>query len=314
MYIAVENFPELVPSSFPKSKIIHLHFSGKTINDAIYFSKILRKYNIDLLHSWDYKSNLVEALSCHLAGIKYLFTKKNNAWSRRWYLKGLLAHHIAYDNPEMKNRFFKSWFISRKISFIPHGVDLNVFKPQEPKISVKFKICSIGNITSNKNQADIIKALHQLPDDVVLELYGRADKLYKVELNKLIDKLDLNQRVHFKGFVENSDVPKVLSEQDLFVLSSKQEGLPVSILEALACGVPVLSSDSGGGTIYILQANRGGYVYKSLDDLIEKIRVLKDDSQLYKRLSKSAIENVNSRFSKQLEISAYKDLYLKLLN
>jgi len=313
VFIAVEKFPELIPADIPFSNQIHIQNTGKLGQDLRQFSKVLKAYRIDICHSWDYKSNFIEPIACRLNGVKYIYTKKNNAWSKRWLLKSIMAHHIAYDNPEMKSRFFDAFYLKSKVSFVPHGVDLNKFKLNENQPKNAFNLCCIGNIVANKNQAQIIEALSHLPNDIQLNLYGNEDETYKDELVHLIEKNHLQDRVFFKGFVENEDIPDVLSQQHIFVLASKREGLPVSILEALACGVPVLSSNSGGGAAYILESGKGGFIFKSTKDLVEKLKLLSKDEDLYKKLRQDAVENAETRFPLRNEISAYKKLYLKLM-
>ncbi|GAB4164334.1 MAG: hypothetical protein Tsb0033_25580 [Winogradskyella sp.] len=313
VFIAVESFPELIPADIPISNQIHIQYIGKLGQDVRQFSKVLKVHRIDICHSWDYKSDFIEPIACRLNGVKYLYTKKNNAWSKRWLLKSILANYIVYDNPEMKSRFFDAFYLKSKITFIPHGVDLNKFKLKENQPKNVFNLCCIGNIVVNKNQAQIIEALSDLPKHIHLNLYGKEDEAYKDQLVHLIEKHHLQDRVFFKGFVKNEDIPDVLSQQHIFVLASKQEGLPVSILEALACGVPVLSSNSGGGAAYILEYGKGGFIFKSTNDLAENIKLLSKDEDLYKNLRQDAVENTKSRFSLKNEISAYKNLYLKLV-
>lgn len=313
VFLAVEKFPEHIPDDIPALNQIHIQYTGKLLKDVTRFSKILKIHSIDICHSWDYKSTSVEVLACRLTGVKYLYTKKNNAWSKRWLLKSMLASHIAYDNPEMKPRFFNANYLKSKITFIPHGVDLNKFGVEENQTDDVFNLCCIGNIVANKNQKQIIEALVNLPNNVHLNLYGKEDEAYKDQLVHFIEENHLQKRVSFKGFVRNDDIPQVLSQQHVFVLASMQEGLPVSILEALACGVPVLSSNSGGGAKYILKVDKGGFIFNSTKELVEKIEMLLNDKELYSKLKQEAIENVNSRFSLIKEIDAYKKLYLKLV-
>jgi glycosyltransferase involved in cell wall biosynthesis len=314
IYVAVENHPELIPPIVPKNNRLHLKYSDKTLKDMTYLSKILKQYEIDILHSWDYKSNIVEALACRLSNKKYVFTKKNNSWSKKWHIKSMLANYIAYDNPDMATRFFKPKYLKNKAKFIPHGVDINKFAPEKKIPKQLFNLCCIGNIVENKNQEVILNALEKLPNNIHLNLYGREDKNYRQKLNSIINAYNLQERVHFNGYVNNKDIPAVLNQQDVFVLASKQEGLPVSILEALSCGVPVLSSDSGGGAAYILKDENGGLIFTSIEELVKQVKLLENNSKLYNAYSKKAVLNVRERFSLQKEINAYKDLYLMMCN
>ena len=269
-YVCIEKFPETVPDDIPDERRLVFKWTANKAMNVFNFRSLLKTHKIDIVHSWDYKSNYLEALACRMAGVKYIYTKKNNAWSKKWLLKSWLSNHIAYDNPEMKLRFFNSSVLRKKISFIPHGVDTSVFKPLQKASAETFNMGCIGNINPNKNQLAIIKALNKLPKDVKLHLYGNEDEEYRILLDDYIIKNTLEGRVHFHGYIENSNIPDVLNNLDLFILSSFNEGLPVSILEAMACGVPVLSSDSGGGARYLLDTE---YIFSlgNPDGLIQKI-------------------------------------------
>lgn len=317
VYIGVEKYPELIPDVVPHENKIHFAREGKLINDIHNFARLVKQYKIEIIHSWDYKSQFVEVLGSRWAGAKYLYTKKNAAWSNRWFLKSVLSSHIAYDNPAMEQAFFSSILLKNKISFIPHGVDTKLFRPLDSSKSSnnsKFNMCCIGNIGENKNQLFLIKALRNLPPDIHLNLYGRVETVYLKKLEKHIVELDLEKRVHFKGFVKNHELPQVLNEQDLFVLASKKEGLPVSILEALACGTPVLTSNSGGGTRYIFKENKGGVVF-NLNDLAtftEPLLLWKNNQEKYKIQSKGARTLVLKKFDITREVEKYKNLYENL--
>ena len=314
VFIAVENHLELVPNIIPVSNKFIYNLTGQKWKDAFGFRRLLKKHKIDLVHSWDYKSLDVEVLGSRLAGVKYLFTKKNAAWSKRWFLKSLLASHIAYDNPFMKKNFFSHKLLKNKITFIPHGVNTKVFFPMElaKEESSNFNICCIGNINNNKNQGFIVDALKDLPVKIHLNLYGKVDPSYMEKLDIKITNSGLKDRVHFKGFVENINLPKVLNEHDIFILASVREGLPVSILEALACGLPVLSSDSGGGARYIFKENLTDSVFELSNPKNFKALVLKlyNNKDYYTLKSRESLSIVRERFQLEREVEQYEKLYL----
>lgn len=315
-YIGVERKPELIPNVVPLNRRLLMPHKEGWLKSTAEYRLLLVKHNIDLVHSWDYKSSSSEALACRLAGVKYLYTKKNNSWSKKWFLKSLLAHHIAYDNPVMKDTFFKSSLLKSKISFIPHGIDTSLFYSRPKQDKSTFDLCSIGNINSNKNQGFIVEALKSLPEHVHLFLYGKQEPEYTSLLKKTIYKNGLENRVHFIGFVENEMIPEVLNRHHVFVLASKNEGLPLSILEALACGLPVLSSDSGGGSSYLLEKTDGGKLFsiENTKEFISQVLGLMEDSKSYIEISEKAHKNALLYFNLQKEIDSYKALYLKLAN
>ncbi|MBN2478038.1 glycosyltransferase family 4 protein [Candidatus Micrarchaeota archaeon] len=314
LYVGIENLPEYFPEEIPASQRIFFKRSGKKISDIRTLRNILRKNRIDLVHSWDHKSDFTEAVACRLANVKYLYTKKNNAWSKRWKLKSFLSDHIAYDNPEMKNRFFNSFLFRGKITFIPHGVDPDIFVPSLTLRSGKipFNLCCVGNIVPNKNQLFLVESLLRLPEYIQLHLAGRADAKYLENLKKFVQEKALEKRVHFHSFIGNNSLPEFFKDKDVFVLASYNEGLPVSVLEAMACGLPVISSCSGGGTAFILKDGKGGYLFGDREDFLQQVLKLRQE-EVYEEKSRQAVENVRQNFKLKDEIRSYEVLYKKLI-
>lgn len=312
-YIVVENYPEKIPQTIPKEKRLVFKFTHEKKKDIFNLSRFLKLHKIDIVHSWDYKSNYMEALGARLAKVKYLFTKKNNAWNKSWKLKSMLAHHIAYDNPEMKNRFFNSLLFKHKITFIPHGIQVSNFTNVAKIPHETFNLVCVGNINVNKNQLSIIKGLKNLPKNVVLHLYGNEDSIYRKILDDFIKANNLFDRVFFNGFTLNSKLPQVFAKMDLFVLASKNEGLPVSILEAMASGLLVISSDSGGGARYLLDDSMIFNIEKP-DDLVKKIRyILNMDSLSREKITTGNIQRIFENFTIKKEVESYEKLYKFLL-
>lgn len=312
-YVCVESYPELIPEEIPIDRQLTFQYSNHIKQDMRRFRKKLKAHAIDMVHSWDYKSNYREPLGCRFAGVKYLYTKKNNAWSKRWMLKSILSNHIIHNNPEMKKRFFNSLLFYNKTTFIPHGVDTSVFKFFPRRYQNTFNLGCIANINSNKNQLLLVKALKMLPENVELHLYGNENKEYRMTINNYIERHNLGNRVHFHGFIDNKYIPKVLSTFNLFILPSFNEGLPVSILEALACEVPVLSADSGGGARFLLKQE---YIFstQNKEELISKILKiysLKEDER--RTIATKSLQYSMENHTLQTEIFAHEKLYEKLI-
>lgn len=312
-FVCVEKRGEKFPEEIPLDRRLYFEWKGSAVTSILTFNRFLRKNGIDVIHSWDYKSNFLESLAATIAKRPYVYTKKNNTWSRRWKLKSLFSTHIVYDNPEMKKKFFDFFLFRRKVSFIPHGINTDVFKPIDKMITNTYNLGCIGNIGENKNQLFIIKCLKDLPGDVVLHLYGKADKNYRATIEEYLTLHQLNERVIFHGFIPNDKLPEVFRQLDLCILASQQEGMPVSILEALACGIPVLASDSGGGAKFILEKG-GGYIFSlgSTEQLIKYISQLYGNPQKLKALSLEGRRNILRHFLLEKEIASYEKIYKKL--
>lgn len=100
----------------------------------------------------------------------------------------------------------------------------------------------VARFTHFKDHGLLLRAFASVPGDVRLVLIGDGGTLPGAQ--RLAEQLGIRSRVEFTG--ARSDVPELLAQTDLFVLASKQETLPISILEAMRAGLPVIASDVGG--------------------------------------------------------------------
>jgi len=114
----------------------------------------------------------------------------------------------------------------------------------------KYRIVNLGALSEQKNQALLIKAFSLIVDKLDIELVILGDGPLKSELEELISKLKLNNKVFMPGFI--TDPSQWYKQSDLFVLSSIYEGLPMVLLEALTFGLPIVSSDCKSGPREIL--------------------------------------------------------------
>ena len=312
-YVLVEKFPDHFPSVIPEQERLYLDVPSGKRAYIFALSSLLKEKGVDIVHSWDYKSNSIEALACRKARVKYIYTKKNNAWSKRWFAKSVLASHIVYNNPEMKERFFSGNLLKKKISFIPHGVNVSLFSPLGTPPERPVIIGCIGVVGPNKNQLQILQALTQLPQSFHLHLYGKTDPNYKELLDQFIAAHGLRERVSFCGYIENHGIPQVMASFHVLVLASIHEGLPLCIIEAMACEVPVLSSNSGGGARYLLEEGKGGYVYYSTEELVAFLLKVQDP-EWRSALGKKGRVRIQENFTIEKEVFAYQELYKRLVN
>ncbi|WP_455138439.1 glycosyltransferase [Thermophilibacter sp.] len=105
-----------------------------------------------------------------------------------------------------------------------------------------FAVLTIGDLNDNKNHRVLVEALAKLPSRVKLLIAG--DGPLRGELSALATRLGVSDRVRLLGF--RRDVAALLNACDLFCLPSRREGLPVSLIEAMATGTPVLASNARG--------------------------------------------------------------------
>jgi len=153
----------------------------------------------------------------------------------------------------------KKKFHAKKTYYLPGiGIDLEKFhvgnaediekKRQELGLHPKdIFLLSVGELSDRKNHVVVIEAMKHLVQNYPQLKYficGQGEK--KQELQQLIRKYHLEDHVKLLGF--RTDVAELCQAADVFVFPSKQEGLPVALMEAMACGVPVVCSRIRGNT------------------------------------------------------------------
>lgn len=190
----------------------------------------------------------------------------------------------------------------RKISTISSGRD-NLLKELNLSDNVKIML-SVGELINRKNHCEIIKCLTSLPENIHYVICGRG-KLYD-QLTSLIDSLGLHNRVHLLGF--RNDVISIIKSCDIFIFPSKQEGLPVAIMEAMACGVPVICSDIRGNSD-LIKSGINGYICKTniSQEYIELIYKLLNNKKLM-----SDCVSVNHNIMKQYDINNIKKILMQI--
>lgn len=120
---------------------------------------------------------------------------------------------------------------------------------------------SVGEINENKNHRAIIEAMHLLDDgDIKYFIAGQGE--LREELQKLVERYGLGGQVSFLGY--RADIPDLLKAADIFCFPSKREGLGLAAIEAMACGLPLLTSNVHGINDYSVDGVTG-YAYSPND-------------------------------------------------
>ena len=209
---------------------------------------------------------------------------------------------IAVD--ETTKQFYERLYpwLKTKIKVIPTGIDLNKFKPMNKEemrrkygFDTKDKIIIyVGRLEKEKNLDLLIKSFvfakeHKPHAKLVLVGDGRE----KAHLKNLVDELELKD-VIFMGAMEYDKIPEVLNCADVFALTSLYEGSPTVIKEAIACGVPVVSTDVGD-VGDVIQSDIVGKIVDSDEKLFA--RAIIDMFQIDRDAIKNACTGVSKNFS-----------------
>ncbi|MHA1974832.1 MAG: glycosyltransferase family 4 protein [Candidatus Hodarchaeales archaeon] len=208
------------------------------------------------------------------------------------------ADHIFANTKYEKNQIVAFGGNPHKISIIYREVDTRLFKKTKESILPDNAVLFIGRITEIKGLSLLIDALKYI-DNVTLHFVGpiENDKYLEMLMEK-IKRSNLLDRVEFYGGISYLDIPKCYSSALCLVLPSIYENLGGVLLEAQACECPVIASDIGG-TNEVLLDGKTGFLLKGRSpiELADKIRFLRDDSRLRRRMGRAGREYINKNFS-----------------
>ena len=307
------------------------HLSVKEIKKTItQIKRIVKNNQYDIVHCHTPIAAACTRIACKKLPVKVIYT----AHGFHFYKGAPLKNWLIYYPIE---RFCAKWtdvlctinsedfaLASEKMQageviYVPGvGIDLNLFsiseerrtrKRQEVNIPEDAKvILTVGNLNANKNQSLIIEAMSKMKrDNLYLLIAGVGD--LKEELEQLAKSYDLSDRVKLLGY--RTDIGELYSTADVVCHPSKREGLSVTIMESMACGLPVICSDIRGNRDLIVNG-KGGYLCKSNDvnafqAALDKVLFEKEENNMgeYNR-------NRIQKFSKDEVIPQIERVYMEL--
>ncbi|MBE0526452.1 MAG: glycosyltransferase family 4 protein, partial [Candidatus Thorarchaeota archaeon] len=209
-------------------------------------------------------------------------------------------------------------YLSRKGLDIPilplyAGVDLSVFFPMHD-MEKKWDIAFLGRLEKMKSVDLFPEMLVQLKQDFPnLKMLMTGEGSLKSSLLEDFDRLGVSQMVQYLGVVETERVPELINQSCIFIYPSREEPFGLSIIEAMACGVPVVTTNVFGPSEIITNGLDGLTVNPDdVNALAEAIRTLLDDKQLRMKMGTQGRMTVEERFdsNQHLEnlVSIYRDL------
>ena len=209
-----------------------------------------------------------------------------------------------------------------RIRTIHNGIDPNKFYPDPEKgreIREKLKIpkeasvlISVGRLVEVKGFVYLLEAVKRIKEEhpeVFLIILGEGEK--RGELEQKIESDNLKESVFLPGNKDN--VRDYLNAADIFVSSSLWEGLPTVILEAMACGLPVVATNVGG-TAEIVEDGRQGFLIdpQSPEQITEKVIYLLSNDKKKDKFRKEARAKIKNNFTLEEMVKNYEELYLNL--
>jgi glycosyltransferase involved in cell wall biosynthesis len=279
---------------------------------------------IDLVHTHDYKADLYGYLAARWAG-RPLF-----ATCHLWFSSSI-PHQMysALDrfvlryfdgvigvSPPIGDTLHKAWVPQRKVAVIANGIDFSPFLRVEDAASRRefgsdLTIGIVGRLVGQKGHPFFFAAaravLKKFPGAKFVVIGEGPDRK---QLETLAQELGIAGSVHFAGY--RDDMPSAYAGLDLMVMPSLDEGLPMTLLEAMAANRAVIASAVGAVPEVITHGQTGLLVEPgNTNDLKQAMLLLLNDASLRKRMGENARESV-SRFSSDLMARNYLDFYQRM--
>jgi N-acetylgalactosamine-N,N'-diacetylbacillosaminyl-diphospho-undecaprenol 4-alpha-N-acetylgalactosaminyltransferase len=276
-------------------------------------SKIVKKHEVDTIVSFLYRPNYINILT-KLFGYKGRSIINIRSTTSRYLNEGLLgkinlllikslfnkADLIISNSDGVKKDLNSLINITTKHISIPNPIDLAkvknlTLKPEVKKLEENIEyIISVGRLIPLKRNRDLLLAFSKIYQELSsVKLLFLGDGVLLEELKSYSESLGIKDKVVFLGNVDNPFY--FLKKSKLFVMTSEIEGFPNVLIEAMACGLPVISSNCKSGPSEILEDNKYGILFEvgDTDILSENILKVMKDKKLQHYLAKQALKRAN---------------------
>ena len=274
---------------------------------------LIQKEKIDILHCQGFLSSFLGFLLSKLTKTPYITTVQRLE-SRRNCLKNFIyrkANFCIAVSRAVEENFRKIGV--KNIKVIPNGIDLEKFKGLNHKKHDGFIVMTVARLEKIKGIEYLIKAFSRcdLPRRSHLLIIGNGSE--RKNLENLVEKLKLKEKVKFLGQVPNKEIPEYLAMADCFVLPSLKEGFGIVILEAQAAGIPVIGTKVGGILDLIKDQETGILVEPSnSEEIAGAIAKIYSNPDFSQNLIQNAKINLEKYDWQNIAESVYK-VYIKFM-
>ncbi len=300
-------------------KIYSLDIGSNVYNPCNIFKLIKHIRNYDIVHTHNTACQLFAPMARIIGNRKAkLVTTEHSSNNRRrgkWYLKLLdkwmykrYKSIICISEQPAEN--LRNYIGDKEnIIVINNGVDVEKFIQPIKDVSLQncFVVTQVSSFNDAKDQETLIRAIKELPDNYRLRLIG--DGYRRKDMEVLVDNLNMNNKVDFLGI--RTDIPDLLRESDVNVLSSHWEGLSLSSIEGMASGRPFVASDVDGLQEIVQNA---GILFPHGDhqQLAKEIEKLCENPEYYKAVAKRCQERA-MHFDINIMAEKYNELYKSII-
>lgn len=295
-------------------------------------NRLLRNENVDVLHVHLPYSGIMGRIASRMSPVKAVVYTEHNLWQRYHKITSLFNKItyrwndavIAVSN-EVEHSIRDNYSVNGKpkLDVIPNGVDIALLQnvmARKRDIRPEFGIPAdhaivvhVANFTPKKRHCDLLEAVKLVINKnckVTFILVGQGPLQEKTEADAR--RLGIEDNVVFAGF--RADATDIMAAADMFVLPSQFEGMPVSMLEAMALGTPVIASRVGG-IPEVLEDRLDGILIDAMEpgQLADSVLRLLADQDLRATLSNKALIKVRQKFSIEDMVRSTESVYDEML-
>jgi glycosyltransferase involved in cell wall biosynthesis len=305
---------------------VPVHFLGLThwthyVRGVRRLTALLKEQAAEVMQTFLFHANVVGARAASKAGIAQIYTGIRVAdprWRRtmveRWLTAA--AHQHVCVSQSVADFCRRRGFAAEKLVVIPNGIEVERWKSSVPADLTQFglpagcrTIVYVGRLDRQKGLPDLLAAMSELLEfnaDCHLLIVG--DGRQRGNLEQVAGERGIRSRVHFAGW--QAEVPGILKASDLLVLSSHWEGMPNAVLEAMACGKPVVATRAQG--VVELLGDLAGEQTVPVGErklLAEKIQAVLGNPSRAQELGNENQRRVDAEFGLERMIERYSRLY-----
>jgi len=197
--------------------------------------------------------------------------------------------------------------LSSKVYYIPNAIDINSLPPGIDKRYDK-QIIFAGRLSKEKGILTILETAKNLPKDIHLLIIGNGP-----EKETVVESIKNNENIHYLGYQTKEKTIPLIRGSKLLIQPSLAEGISATLLEAMACQIPVIATNIGGN-VELFENNKTGVLIdpENPEELLKEIISLLNDQTRSEQISKSAFEKVQ-KYDWSIVGQCYVNLYEKIL-
>ncbi|QWV91842.1 glycosyltransferase family 4 protein [Geomonas oryzisoli] len=294
--------------------------------------RLVRRLDIQLVHSHLFTTNVYASALRSLTGVPVISTfhgvvdvSPDDRCSRlKWLVINGFSSSVVFVSEGLQREFVRAGLASsRKSVVIYNGVDFSRFQTLPPKGEARgrlgigdgaYVILCVGDLRPAKGYRDALEAtavIRATVPEALLVIAGTKTELYP-ELLALCDELKIRECVRFLGY--RDDVADLFAASDVYLSCSLSEGFSLTVVEAMAAGVPVVATRSGGPEEIVVDGTTGLLVdVAEPAQMAGAILSYRNDPAHGRRVAAAAQRDAGERFTLQGMIHSYQELYDSIL-